>query len=140
MAGSLSGGNGRTRSHVLILAPESAQVREVARSWAAGEVTQEDYRMIRSITLEGMLSGEIAVPEDVTASHADATLRRGEDADITEVGDPAKDDPTDITEPNPDPPTNPDLDRDATEHAPRLAWLAGVILLVLGVVLLLTLI
>ncbi len=138
MAGSPSGGKGRPRSHVLTLAPESAQVREVARSWAAGEVTLEDYRMIRSITLEGMLSGEIAVPEDVTASHADATLRPGEDPDITEVGDETKDDPADITEPNPDPPVN--LDHEPTTHAPRLAWLAGVILLVLGVILLLTLI
>lgn len=142
MAESPSKGGGKVRSHLLRLAPESAQVREVAKSWAAGEIGLDDYRMIRTITLEGMLSGEIPLPGEPSADITDVTVRPNQtpddDPDATQVGDDTADDLADITEPNPEPVAEPAAA--GAPSAPRVAWLAGVILLVLGVILLLTLI
>ncbi len=142
MAESAPKGGGKVRSHLLILAPESAQVREVARSWAAGEVALEDYRMIRSITLESMLSGEITLPGEPRADITDVTVRPNEaaedDPDATQVGDDSADELADITEPNSE--SAAEWAAAGAPSTPRAAWLAGVTLLLLGVILLLTLI
>lgn len=135
-----SGQPPKQRLHVLTLSEQSAHVRSVARSWAAGEVSLEDYRMIRSLTLEGMLSGELAT--DLPASDgADAASvdEPDDDHDITEVGDHRVDDEDDDTDPNAG--VKPELTPAGPPGAPipRLALIAGGVLLLLGLILLLTL-
>ena len=142
MADAPSGKNGVTRVHVLALSDESAHVRTLARSWAAGEVGVDDYRMIRSLTIEGMLNGEFAtdLPGDASASSAPkappVTPAADDDHDITAVGDPTAE--ADLTDPHfeaiGDPPPPP-----AASSAPRAALIVGAILLVLGLIVLLTL-
>ncbi len=46
---------------VLELDPESQQLRQVARAYAAGEISREDYRTIRAALLEARAGG--AAPE-----------------------------------------------------------------------------
>lgn len=150
MADASSGSNGKngngavTRVHVLTLSDESAHVRSLARSWAAGEVGMDDYRMIRAMTIEGMLNGELAidVPGDAAAkpraaaSKVDA-VEDDDDHDITAVGDHTVAEGDD-TDPNfeavPAPPPAP-----ALSPTPRAALIAGGVLLLLGLILLFTL-
>lgn len=136
MADTPSNKRGGTRVHVLTLSEQSAHVRALARSWAAGEVSMDDYRTIRALTIEGMLNGEFAngAPDaaDTTASPHDA-----EDHDITAVGDRTGAEGDD-TEVNPDAPIEATRPMDASS-LPRVALIAGAVLLVLGVILLFTL-
>ncbi len=128
MADAPSAKKGVTRRvDVLTLSQESAHVRSLARSWAAGEVGVDDYRMIRSLTIEGMLSGEFVS----TAPNASAD---DDDNDITAVGHDtvAEGDDTHprfqaISEDPPMPPASP---------LPRIALVAGALLLVLGLIIL----
>lgn len=149
MADAPSGKNGKsgvTRVHVLTLSDESAHVRSLARSWAAGEVSIDDYRMIRSLTIEGMLDGQFATEAGgetsrSTVTEAPKTQSRNDDDDddhdITAVGDQtvAEGDETDpnletVVQPPPAP---------AALTAPRAALIAGVVLVLLGLILLVTL-
>ncbi|MCC5888589.1 MAG: hypothetical protein JJT88_19300 [Gammaproteobacteria bacterium] len=137
MADTPSGNNkAATRVHVLTLSTESAHVRSLARSWAAGEVSVDDYRMIRSLTIEGMLSGEFDSQAPSSPASGEPSPADDVDHDITAVGDKTvtKEDETDpnfeAIVPPPQPP--------ATSPFPRVALIAGAVLLVLGVILLLS--
>lgn len=141
------GKSGVTRVHVLTLSDESAHVRTLARSWAAGEVSLDDYRMIRALTIEGMLSGEFAtnVPGNASEATGLAGSKTGpvdaadddDDHDITAVGDHSVAEGDD-TDPNVEvvgkPPPAP-----ASSSATRVALIAGAGLLLLGLILLVTL-
>jgi len=143
-----NGKSGVTRVHVLALSGESAHVRSLARSWAAGEVSVDDYRTIRTLTLEGMLSGEFAsdVPGNASASPAveasgeasKAALDDDDDEhDITAVSDQTVAEGDD-TDPNFEAGVQPHR-APAPSFAPRAALIAGVVLLLLGLIILVTL-
>lgn len=137
MADTPSGKTSVPRVHVLTLSEESAHVRSLARSWAAGEVGLDDYRMIRSMTIEGMLNGEIAIKPATDAATENPQVDDSDDDDdhdITAVGDQTVAE-ADDTDPNVEvvnaPPPTP-----AAAPLPRLALIAGGALLVLGIILL----
>jgi len=132
-----NGGNAAPRVHVLALSEESAHVRSLARSWAAGDVGLDDYRMIRSLTIEGMLSGELTADGEA-AKPAAAASDDDDEHEVTAVGDETVAEGDD-TDPNMEavherPPAP------GASTAPRIALAAGAILLLIGLLLLLTLV
>lgn len=144
MAGAPPDNNAVTRVHVLTLSAESAHVRSIARSWAAGEVSVDDYRMIRSMTIEGMLNGDFATggPGDAPGSEAqqasNVLFDDEDDQDTTAVGDQVVTASGDIH------PHSESVGKPAVvpteQSVPRVALMAGAVLLVLGLIMLFALV
>lgn len=140
MADAPSDKRGSTRVNVLALSDESAHVRSLARGWAAGEVSVDDYRTIRALTIEGMLSGELgsdAASDTQVSKSPSASRSAAGDHDNTTTGEGDFGD-SDETAPRVGgvhdlPPASP------PPSTSRVALIAGAVLLVIGLIVLLTL-
>ena len=89
--------------HLLELSSASAHLRAGARAWAAAEVPRDDYRLIRSMTIEALIEGESpdAVMERVPPLAQQAVGIKGLSTDATTLIGPHLAGDNDVTGPNP---------------------------------------
>ena len=121
--------------HLLELSAASAHVRAVARAWGAGEVPRDDYRLIRSMTIEALIEGES--PTAVMArlpplAQQAVGVKKVVSTDATTLIGPHLTGDNDVTGPNPGLAGVDVPDRPGQRDYMLIAGLAG--LVILGIV------